>query len=305
MTGLFALGAATALATASSGELWSAPRGIVLGVVQGLTEFLPVSSSGHLQIVTWLAGWEALFDDAGVWTAFEVALHFGTFVGAVAFFWRDAGGLTAGALASLAGRRSERGRFAWQLVLATVPVGLVGVFADSWLVRSERVWVTACALIVFGAALWVADRRAADDRGTGSFSWADAVWLGLAQVLALAPGVSRSGVVMTAGRMRGLSRASAAKTALLLSLPVIAGAAVYKLIDLGGFSGIPEEARQAFVWGVLASAVSGWAAVGLLMRLTRRIGFGPFALYRLGLGVAVLCLVGVSFRGAGWGWGWG
>ena len=302
MPAVFGLGAAAVLTATLSGGDWSAAKGIVLGVLQGLTEFLPISSSGHLQILTWLAGWDELTSDAALWTVFEVALHFGTFAGAVVYFGRDVGRLITGGLRQAAGRRSEDGKLAWKLVLASVPVGLVGVAAGSWLAEREKLWVTACALAFFGAALWAADRWASGRaREIGSFGWADAVWLGLAQVLALQPGVSRSGVVMTAGRLRGLSRPGAAKVALLMSLPVIAGAAVYKLIDIGGFSGIPQEARWAFLWGALAAAISGWAAVWLLMKAARKVAFWPFALYRLALAAVVLSLLAASFRGTSWG----
>ena len=304
MFAVFAVGAvgAVTLASVLDGGTWSAAKGVVLGIVQGLTEFLPISSSGHLQILTWLAGWDDLVADAGLWTAFEVALHFGTFAGAVVYFRREVGELIVGGLRWVSGRRSEGGRLAWQLVLASVPVGIVGVAAGSWLEGQERIWVTACALAFFGAVLWAADKWSPGrGREIGSFGWVDAVWLGLAQTLALQPGVSRSGVVMSAGRLRGLDRPASAKVALLMSLPVIAGAAVYKLIDLGGVSGIPPEARWAFLWGALAAAVSGWAAVWLLMKAVRKIALGPFALYRVALAAVVLSLVAASFRGTTWG----
>ncbi len=272
---------------------------ILLGILQGLTEFLPISSSGHLQLVTWLAGWEPFDGDPGVWTAFEVALHVGTLAGVLAFFGREVAGLVAAGARQVVGRRSPDGRRAWLLVLATVPAGIVGVAAGSALERNERVWVTGCTLAVFGVWLWWADRRSATRPGA-VLDGSDAVALGVSQALALVPGVSRSGAIMTAARLRGHSRLEAARVAMLMSVPVIAGAAVYKLIDLGGWSGIPAGARPAFVWGTVAAALSGWAAVALLVALVRRVDFAPFAVYRVALGVSVLVLMATSFRNTPW-----
>ena len=272
---------------------------IVLGILQGLTEFLPISSSGHLQLVTWLAGWEPFEGDASLWTAFEVALHVGTLAGVLSYFGREIAGLVVAGARQVMGRRSSEGQRGWLLVLATVPAAIAGVTAGAALERNERVWVTACALVVFGVWLWRADRKG-PSRRDGALDGNDALSLGVAQALALVPGVSRSGAVMTAGRLRGLSRPEAARVAMLMSVPVIAGAAVYKLIDLGGWSGIPADARAAFIWGTVAAALSGWAAVSLLLALVRRVDFAPFALYRVALGVSILVLVATSFRDTGW-----
>ena len=272
---------------------------ILLGILQGLTEFLPISSSGHLQLVTWLAGWEPFGGDHSLWTAFEVALHVGTLAGVLAFFGREVVGLVAAGARQAVGRRSPEGRRAWLLVLATVPAGIVGVTAGAALGRNERVWVTGCTLAVFGVWLWWADRRS-ETRPGAVLDGSDAVALGVSQALALVPGVSRSGAIMTAARLRGHSRLEAARVAMLMSVPVIAGAAVYKLIDLGGWSGIPADARAAFIWGTVAAALSGWAAVALLVALVRRVDFAPFAMYRVALGVAVLVLMATSFRDTPW-----
>ncbi|MXV89534.1 MAG: undecaprenyl-diphosphate phosphatase [Acidimicrobiia bacterium] len=272
---------------------------ILLGILQGLTEFLPISSSGHLQLVTWLADWEPFDGDPSVWTAFEVALHVGTLAGVLAYFGREVVGLAAAGVRQVTGRRSPEGRRAWLLVLATVPAGIVGVAAGSALERNERVWVTGCTLALFGVWLWWADRRSVS-RPDAVLGGSDALALGVAQALALVPGVSRSGAIMTAARLRGYSRLEAARVAMLMSVPVIAGAAVYKLIDLGGWSGIPADAQAAFVWGTVAAALSGWAAVSLLVTLVRRIDFAPFALYRAALGISVLVLMATSFRNTPW-----
>ena len=272
---------------------------ILLGILQGLTEFLPISSSGHLQLVTWFAGWEPFEGDASLWTAFEVALHVGTLAGVLAYFGREVAGLIAAGARQVGGRQSLEGRRAWLLVLATVPAGIVGVAAGSALERNERVWVTGCTLALFGVWLWWADRRSAT-RPDAVLGGSGALALGVAQALALVPGVSRSGAIMTAARLRGHSRLESARVAMLMSVPVIAGAAVYKLIDLGGWSGIPADARAAFIWGTVAAALSGWAAVSLLVALVRRTDFAPFAVYRAALGVSVLVLMATSFRDTPW-----
>ena len=272
---------------------------ILLGILQGLTEFLPISSSGHLQLVTWLAGWRPFEGDPSLWTAFEVALHVGTLAGVLAFFGREVVGLVAAGARQVVGRRSAEGRRAWLLVLATVPAGIVGVVAGAALERNERVWVTGCTLAVFGVWLWWADRRS-PSRPQAALDGGDALSLGVAQALALVPGVSRAGAIITAARLRRHSRLEAARVAMLMSVPVIAGAAVYRLIDLGGWSGIPAEARAAFVWGTVAAALSGWAAVALLVALVRRVDFAPFAMYRVALGISVLVLMATSFRDTPW-----
>ena len=272
---------------------------VLLGILQGLTEFLPISSSGHLQIVTWLAGWEPFDGDPELWTAFEVALHVGTLAGVLAYFGREVARLVVAGLRHAAGRRSPDGARAWLLVLATVPAAVAGVTAGAVLERNERVWVTASTLVVFGVLLWWADRRGGR-RTPDALGRTDAVALGVAQALALVPGVSRSGAIMTAARLRGFSRTEAARVAMLMSVPIIAGAAVYKLIDVGGWSGIPADARAAFIWGTVAAAIAGWGAVRLLLNLVRRVDFAPFAGYRAALGISVLALVATSFRNTGW-----
>ena len=272
---------------------------VLLGILQGLTEFLPISSSGHLQIITWLAGWEPFDGDPGLWTTFEVVLHAGTLVGVLAYFGREVAQLVVAGVRHVAGRRSPDGARAWLLVLAAVPAAVVGVTAGAVLERNERVWVTACTLVVFGVLLWWADRRG-DRRTPTALGRTDAAALGVAQALALVPGVSRSGAIMTAARLRGFSRTEAARVAMLMSVPIIAGAAVYKLIDVGGWSGIPTDARAAFIWGTVAAAIAGWGAVRLLLNLVRRVDFAPFAWYRAALGISVLALVATSFRDTGW-----
>lgn len=274
-------------------------QAVILGILQGLTEFLPISSSGHLQILTWLAGWDPFDGDAELWTAFEVALHVGTLAGVLACFGREIRRLVVAGVRQIAGRPSREGARAWLLILATLPAAVAGVAAGDLLARHERVWVTGCTLVVFGVLLWWADQRSGD-RTAAELTSTDAAAAGLAQALALVPGVSRSGAIMTAARLRGLSRDGAARLAMVMSVPVIAGAAVYELIDLGGWSGIPAGARAAFIWGTVAAALAGWAAVRLLLAVVRRVDLAPFAWYRTALGISVVALVATSFRDTAW-----
>lgn len=284
--------------------IWHA---IVLGLLQGLTEFFPVSSSGHLVIVPWMAGWDDFSGDASLKTGFDVALHLGTLAGALAYFRRDVKLYTTAGLRILKPRTADEekaansktsastdGKIAWLLLASAIPVGLVGAalssVRDSW---NDEIWLVATMLIVFGAFLWLADSRAA---ATSSFGRNSATAMGLAQVLALVPGVSRSGVTITAGRLSGLSRTDATRFAFLMGLPVILGAGIYKFYDIGGWSGIPEDYRAAFVWGAATAAASSWLAIWGLMKLVRRWTFAPYAVERTLLTIAAFALLATSVR---------
>lgn len=272
---------------------------ILLGIAQGLTEFLPVSSSGHLQIIPWLADWNDFEGNDDLKKAFDVALHLGTLVGLVACLRREVWVLVRDGVAAVARRRAPmtaEGRLGWLLVLATVPAAAVGVGLRSVIDEADdEVWLTAVMLAVFGVLLWWADRRQGQ-RSTGDVGVRDAVLLGLAQACSLQPGVSRSGVIITAGRLLSFDRGAAARLAMLMSVPVIAGAGVYQFIDIGGWGGIPTDARAAFAWGTVASAVTGFAAVKGLLALVRTRSFGPFAVYRVLVALLVLSLIASSVR---------
>ena len=272
---------------------------ILLGIAQGLTEFLPVSSSGHLQIIPWLADWNDFEGNDDLKKAFDVALHLGTLVGLVACLRREVWALVRDGVAAVAQRRAPmtaEGRLGWLLVLATVPAAAVGVGLRSVIDEADdEVWLTAVMLAVFGVLLWWADRRQGQ-RSTGDVGVRDAVLLGLAQACSLQPGVSRSGVIITAGRLLSFDREAAARLAMLMSVPVIAGAGVYQFIDIGGWGGIPTDARAAFAWGTVASAVTGFAAVKGLLALVRTRSFGPFAVYRVLVALLVLSLIASSVR---------
>jgi undecaprenyl-diphosphatase len=265
---------------------------IVLGITQGLSEFLPISSSGHLRLVPWLFGWEDFVGDESLEKTFDVALHLGTLIGAVAYFRRDvaryvSAGFRRGALAT------DDGRLAWLIALSAVPAAITGaLFADAIERNTGHIWLIALMLIVFGLVLGWVDRRQGD-RTIGEVGLRDALLIGTGQALALQPGVSRSGVTMTVGRFLGFTRDGAARFAFLMSLPITAGALLYKGVDVFSEGGIPDGFVAPFLWGIVASGITGWLAVWGTLRLVRTRTFAPFVAYRVVVGVAFLLLTAV------------
>ena len=253
---------------------------VILGIVQGLSEFLPISSSGHLVLVPWLAGWEPI-GDPQVEQAFDVALHLGTLVAVVGYFHRD---ITAIARSMLGRRRgvdtATSARLGWLILVSAIPAGVVGLLAGDWIsTELGTPGIVAVSLVVFGLVLALADRRLGD-RGLADLGFAGAIAIGTAQILALNPGTSRSGITIAAALVIGLRRDDAARFAFLMSLPVIAGAVV---LEVGGLivDGVPEGLGAAMVVGILAAAGSGLAAVWAMLRFVRSRSFAPFVLYRL------------------------
>lgn len=273
-------------------------QAIVLGIVQGITEFAPISSSGHLILVPWLFGWDKL-GDPSLNKAFDVALHVGTFVGAAAYFRKDIVRYLRAWFRSIAHRRIEGvdERIAWGLVVGTIPGAAIGgLFSDAIEDKLGRPWLIAAMLAIFGVVLYVVDRRARSQRSYDDIGVGTALFLGVAQAVALQPGVSRSGVTMTAGRAIGIDRASAARFSFLLALPVVGGAGVFKAIDVLSNGGLPPGAGGVFFWGFVASAISGFVAVWWLLSYLRRHAFGAFLAYRLALAALVLGLVAANVR---------
>ena len=266
---------------------------IVLGIVQGLTEFLPVSSSGHLILVPWLFGWDDFGGDAGLEKTFDVALHIGTLAGAIAYFRADLWRLGRAALTD---RGSTDGRLASLLALSAVPAAVTGaVLADVIEEHTGQIWLIAVMLIVFGLVLRWAD-RIGGDRTIETFSTRDTLAMGIGQAIALQPGVSRSGVTITVGRRIGFDRDAAARLSFLMSLPIIAGAVLFKGVDVLGDGGIPDGFAAPFAWGIAASAITGWFAVWATLRLVRSRSFAPFVAYRVVAGLAVLGLLATTVR---------
>ncbi len=276
------------LAAAQHIPLWQA---VILGAVQGLTEFLPISSSGHLILVPWIFGWHELTgaENADLNKTFDVALHLGTFVGIFAYFARDVVRFARAGLRSVRRRAIEETdeRLAWLLLLSSIPSAIAGATLES-VIEEElgRIWLIAVSLIVFGIVLLVADRTSGG-RTEGEFRLRDAAIMGLCQAAALQPGVSRSGITMSAGLWLGFGREAVARLSFLMSLPVIAGASVYEGVELAA-EGLPPGTAGAFLAGMITSAVTGAAVVWFLLRFLRTHTFTPFVIYRVLLGVGVL-----------------
>jgi undecaprenyl-diphosphatase len=268
---------------------------IVLGITQGLSEFLPISSSGHLRLVPWLFGWDDFADQEQLQKTFDVALHLGTLLGAVAYFRQDIVRLVRAGFRRDAGQTTD-GRLAWLLVASAVPAGITGtLFADVIEEKTGAIWLIASMLIIFGVVLAWADRQLGE-RTIGDVRLRDALLMGSGQALALQPGVSRSGATMTAGRLLGLDRDAAARFAFLMSLPITAGALLFKAVDAASEGGIPDGFVAPFVWGIVASGITGWFAVWGTLRMIRTRTFSPFVVYRILAGVAVLILYFAGFH---------
>lgn len=268
-------------------------QAIILGIVQGLTEFIPVSSSGHLVLVPAFFGW----DDQGL--AFDVGLHVGTMVAVIGYFWRDWWRMATSGLHDLGSGalvRRKPGRdtqLLLLLVVGTVPAGIVALLFDDWIEANLREpWLVAIALIVAGTAMLVAERLGRMERGVDSIGLRDVVVIGLAQACALFPGVSRSGATISAGLVRGLRRDDAARFAFLLGTPAFAGAALLKVFDLGGEDS-PDLAMLAV--GMVTSGIVGLAAIHYLLRFLRTRTLVPFVIYRYVL--AAFTLLAVAFGG--------
>jgi undecaprenyl-diphosphatase len=273
-------------------------QAIVLGLVQGATEFAPVSSSGHLILVPWMFGWGAI-GDADLQKSFDVALHMGTLLGALIYFRHDVARYATAWFRSIATRRmsTRDERIAWALVVGTIPGAIIGALFEN--VIQEKLgapWLIAVMLAAFGVVLVVVDRRARIDRNFDSIGPKQGLLLGTAQALALQPGVSRSGVTITAARAMGLDRESAARFSFLLSLPIIAGAGAYKAVDLAqtGLQGYAAE----FVAGMVASAISGFIVIWGLLRYLRRHDFTVFLGYRVAVAALVVILIVANVRDA-------
>ncbi|HSL15784.1 MAG TPA: undecaprenyl-diphosphatase UppP, partial [Actinomycetota bacterium] len=274
-------------------------QAIVLGLIQGATEFAPVSSSGHLILVPWAFGWE-IVENADLNKSFDVALHIGTLVGALLYFRRDVVRYTIAAVSSVRARsiRTMDERVAWAIAVGTIPGVIVGASLERVIQDALGApWLIAVMLAVFGVVLYVVDHAAAQRRDLEDLQVRDGLFLGVAQALALQPGVSRSGITITAARAMGFDRETAARFSFLLSLPIIAGAGVYKGVDLLS-EGIPPGMGWPFVWGMASSAVSGFLVIWFLLRYLRRHDFAVFMWYRLAVAAAVFTLIGLGIRAA-------
>jgi undecaprenyl-diphosphatase len=270
----------------------SSLEALLLGVVQGLTEFLPISSSGHLILVPWVQNYHYLENHEAFNKTFDVALHAGTLLAVLSYFRSEIARLLRALWASLRRRAVEGSdeRLVWAIVAGTIPAVIAGGLGESFIEdHLGEPWQIAILLIVFGLLLGVADRRPQwkqlEDVGPRQ-----GLWIGVAQVLALAPGVSRSGVTITAGRFLDLDRDAAARFSFLLLAPVTAGAVTFKAYRALS-EGLPSGVAGPMVVGTAAAAISGYLAIAGLLALVRRHSYDPFVVYRVLIGVTALILI--------------
>ncbi len=277
-------------------------QAIVLAIVQGLTEFLPVSSTAHLVLFPWLLGWK----DPGF--TFDIALHAGTLVAVVGYFWRSwlemlklvlgiggrspaaAGGSGVTVAAGPITLLGENRQLFWYLVIATIPAGIAGwLFERAAEEQLRSPVIIGLALIIVGLVMWAGERAGRREHDLGHVGLVDSIVVGVAQAFSVIPGVSRSGSTMTAGLFRGMKRETAARFSFLLSTPIIAGAAFKKALELR-HSSLPAEMRLPFLVGVVVAAVVGYLVIAVLIRYLERRTFAVFIVYRVMLGVIVLAL---------------
>ena len=258
---------------------------VVLALIQGITEFLPISSSGHLILVPTLTGWP----DQGILA--DVMVHMGSFLAVVVYFWRDCLSLVRGSIDLLRGRVNPWGKLAMLILLGTIPAVVLGVILDmTGFMDSVRHMpqIVAWNAIVFGTLLYLCDRYGHSIRRMSDMTLSPALIIGVAQAIAIIPGTSRSGITMTAGRALGFERPEAARFAFLLGIPAIAGAGVLKLGD--AVSSGETISLDVMLTAVLTFFVA-LGTITILMKLVRHVSFLPFAIYRILLGVVLLGLI--------------
>ncbi|MCA0900698.1 undecaprenyl-diphosphate phosphatase [Microbulbifer agarilyticus] len=257
---------------------------VILALIQGITEFLPISSSAHLILPNQVLGWP----DQGL--AFDVAVHFGSLMAVLIYFRKDVWHLIRDGLGGFkTGQFSDEGRLAWLIVLATIPAGLVGLaFKDFIETHLRSSAVIAATTIIFGLLLWWADVHGKRLDGLAKLNWKKALMIGAAQALALIPGTSRSGITMTAGLMLGMKREAAARFSFLMSIPVIALSALLLTLELLDAQAVPWG---SIFLGVILSGISAYLCIHFFLQFISRIGMAPFAIYRLLLGAVLIWLI--------------
>jgi undecaprenyl-diphosphatase len=256
---------------------------VLLALVQGLTEFLPISSSAHLILVPVLTDWP----DQGL--AFDIAVHAGTLIAVVLYFRKELARMFIEWFASFKGRLTPDARLAWAVLIGTIPVGLAGlIFKDLIETQLRSPLVIASSTLIFGLLLWFADKTGKRSKNEYGLLLCDVLVIGLAQALALIPGTSRSGITITAALMLGLTREAAARFSFLLSIPVIFLAGSFETMEYLSVASIQDA--QPLLIGALISAVSAYACIHYFLKLLERIGMMPFVAYRLVLGIVLLVM---------------
>ena len=256
---------------------------IVLALVQGLTEFLPVSSSAHLILVPLITHW----GDQGL--AFDVAVHVGTLTAVVFYFRKEISKMFFAWFSSLGGKHSEDSKLAWAVFVGTIPVALAGLLFNGVISENLRTpLVIATTTIIFGLLLWYADQSARRGRDEYTLSWKDIIVIGCAQAIALIPGTSRSGITITAGLLLGLTAQASARFSFLLSIPVIILAGGFEVLDYLEVASIND--MNDLIVGALISAISAYLCIHFFLKLLERVGMTPFVIYRLLLGIVLFSL---------------
>ncbi len=253
-------------------------QSLILGVVQGLTELLPISSSAHLNLIPWIFNWD-------IPASFDVALHFGTLLAIAIFFFKDWIDLIKGGYKQVVKKeKSTEGRMFWYIVIATIPGGIIGFILDHIVGESlgEMPLLIAIALIVMGIILYIVDKKAPSNIKYEDMTFKQTFLIGLSQALAFIPGVSRSGITMTTGRLMGVDRSSTAKYSFMLSAPIVLGATLYKFKDF--------VFNLPFVVGVLSSFIVGLLVIKFLLQYLQKGSFKVFAIYRIVVGIAIIIL---------------
>jgi undecaprenyl-diphosphatase len=274
-------------------------QALLLGVVQGLTEFLPISSSGHLILVPWLLDFRYLEQHPDFNKTFDVALHAGTLAAVVVYFRAELLAYARGLVRTLRTRavETEDERMAWLIALATLPAAAIGAAAETPIEEKlGQPWQIAILLAVFGILLGLADRLP-ERREMSGLGWRGALTIGFAQAVALAPGTSRSGITITAARALGLTRRAAARFSFLLLAPITFGAVLFEGIDLA-VTGVPAGAGGPFVVGILSAAASGFAAIWWMLRYLQTHNYDIFVVYRVIIAVMVLGLIATGLQSA-------
>lgn len=273
-------------------------QALVLGITQGLTELLPISSSGHLILVPWIGDWHYLETHESFNKTFDVALHLGTLVAVILYFWRDVVRYVGAWFRSVAyrGIRDNDERLAWYILAASVPAALVGALGENTIeTRLGQPWQIAIFLSVFGVLLYVADRTV-ERRTIEQLGFGTVFLIGISQILALMPGVSRSGITITTGRFMKLDRDSAARFSFLLLIPIVFGAVLYQGLKHVVLESLPAGSTGPFVVGTLAAAAVGLVAIDVLLGYVRRHDYTPFVVYRLIAAAIVVLIIASGWR---------
>lgn len=263
-------------------------QSIILGIVQGLTEFLPISSSAHLNIIPWIFKWtESISFMQEFEGGFDVALHIGTLLAIIIFFFKDWIKLIISGYKQVVKKeKSSDGKMFWYLVLATIPGGILGLVVDKLLEEYLKTayLLMAIVLIVMGIILYIVDKKCKSETNYENMNFKQTFFVGLSQALAFIPGVSRSGITMTTGRLMGVNRESTAKYSFMLAAPITVGAALYKLVS-GAFT-----INLSFIIGILASFVVGIFIIKFLLDYLKKGSFKLFAIYRIIIGIGVILI---------------